>query len=467
MRVFSMSYQILHGDVLDRLRELPADSVHCCVTSPPYWGLRDYKTGQWEGGDDPSCQHLVRENPDPNNSSTLGGGRGTTGHSKEGYKNFCPRCGARRSDRQLGLEATYPEYVANMLEVFRAVKRVLRPDGTLWLNLGDCYATGAGKAGKCPGGGEQGGRWTGPTVQPNRMPQPDLKPKDLAGIPWRVAFALQADGWWLRCDVVWSKLNPMPESVQDRPTRAHEYLFLLTKSERYFYDLEAIKEPGAYAGPNGRSSSPHAQGFGRRTKEQERERQDKQRSHGRRHQGFNERWDAMERAGQTSVMRNKRSVWTVASEPFAGAHFATYPTRLIEPCILAGTSEAGCCSICGASLTRKVARSFRPQSDVSADKGVRGSGEQKPLDASNGWQGFPRGTTATETLGWEPACKCNAGVSPCTVLDPFCGSGTTGVVALRHGRNFIGIELNPQYVELAHARIVGDAPLLNTPESAA
>lgn len=201
---------ILQGDCLDRLRELPDESVHCCVTSPPYWGLRDY---------------------------------GCAG--------------------QIGLEKTPQEYVAKMVEVFSEVRRVLRDDGTCWVNLGDCYATGAGRVGACPGGGERGAKWAGyrgdrdkdpkatgigPMTQPNRMPLPGLKPKDLVGIPWRVAFALQADGWYLRSDIIWHKPSPMPESVTDRPTKSHEYIFMLSKSERYAYDAEAIKEPGTLQG---------------------------------------------------------------------------------------------------------------------------------------------------------------------------------------------------------------------------
>ena len=209
-------FRILQGDALAVLRTLPAESVHCCVTSPPYFGLRDY---------------------------------GVPG--------------------QIGLELSYPDYVARLLEVFREVRRVLRSDGTLWLNIGDSYATGAGKVGECPGGGKQGERWKGyrgghdaspkhadgaigPMTQANRLPQPGLKPKDLMMIPARVALALQADGWYLRSDIIWAKPNPMPESVTDRPTKAHEYLFLLSKSERYFYDYEAIKEPAICGDPRSR-----------------------------------------------------------------------------------------------------------------------------------------------------------------------------------------------------------------------
>jgi site-specific DNA-methyltransferase (adenine-specific) len=292
---------------------MPADSVHCCVTSPPYWGLRDYRLPPQIWGGDPSCEHEWGE---PIRTPWANDVRGPNGRKKNlaagAWKvketgPFCARCGAWRGS--LGLEPDYRLYVDHLFAVMREVRRVLRPDGTLWLNLGDCYATGAGKA-KGAGGGAQGKAWQGKGpagyrgahaadpknpgadlagFQPNRMPQPGLKPKDLAGIPWRVAFALQDDGWWLRRDIVWSKPNPMPESVRDRPTTAHEYLFLLTKSARYWYDGEAIKEPAVTVG------------------------------------------DA----------RNRRSVWTVATQPFAGAHFATFPPALIAPCILAGCPAGG------------------------------------------------------------------------------------------------------------------------------
>jgi len=268
--------RLIPGDCIAGLRTLPDASVHCCVTSPPYWGLRDY------------------------------------GH-----------------DGQIGLEKTPDAYVARMVEVFREVRRVLRDDGTLWLNLGDSYA--------------------GSTMTAN------LKQKDLVGVPWRVAFALQADGWWLRQDIIWHKPNPMPESVRDRCTKAHEYVFLLTKSERYFYDAEAVSE-----------ESVGRERFGNWIKGQPcPDRQD------------NHRQDMT-----ATTTRNRRSVWTVTTKPYSGAHFAVMPPDLVEPCIRAGCPEGG------------------------------------------------------------------------TVLDPFAGSGTTLAVAAELGRNAIGCELNPDYIELAEQRIL-------------
>lgn len=324
-----MSVKILQGDCRDMLKTLTDQSVNCCVTSPPYFGLRDY------------------------------------GHAE-----------------QIGLEKTPDEFVAQLVSVFREIRRVLKDDGTVWLNLGDSYS-GSGK-----------GVWNVPderkalvkeTYRPSINPikvETGLASKQLIGIPWRVAFALQADGWWLRQDIIWAKPNPMPESVTDRCTKAHEYIFMLTKSARYFYDADAIAENAIYAGLTGQDAS----GF-KDAKEFNGKHSDKQRGHGRRHAGFNDRWDAMSRSEQCSGNRNKRSVWTVATKPFSQAHFATFPPKLIEPCILAGCPKGG------------------------------------------------------------------------TVLDPFGGAGTTGLVAAQHGRNAILIELNPAYATMAIERINGDAPL--------
>ena len=371
---------------------MPEASVQCVVTSPPYWGLRDYGV-----------------------------------------------------DGQIGLERTPEEYVAKMVAVFEEVRRVLKADGVLWLNLGDCYATGGGSVGNHPGGGEQGARWmgdvtrhrdqkrrpdqngrgeaqptmkghrgprggnegkhgyaaagagVGPMTQPNRMPIEGLtieglKPKDLVGIPWRVAFALQASGWWLRQEVIWHKPNPMPESVLDRPTRAHESVFLLTKSAKYFYDAEAIKEPAVGDHPRNGVPGTVIQSPGQAVQKgisslRSSGTKDKQRGHSRRHAGFNARWDSMSRAEQTSGKRNKRSVWTIPPAQFRDAHFAVMPEELALLCVLSGT-RAG---------------------DL--------------------------------------------------VLDPFAGAGTTGVAAEKTGRKFIGIELNASNVAMAHARIRNVAPL--------
>jgi len=324
---------------------LTEKSVQCCVTSPPYWGLRDYGTAKWKGGEE-DCDHTVSQYSDAKNAGV--------GRPFRGDKSHCLKCGAIRVDNQLGLEATPEEYVDNMVQVFREVWRVLKDDGTLWLNLGDSY-NGSGGAG---GDYSPGGLKDGQPKYPGRNIS-HLKPKDLVGIPWRVAFALQADGWWLRQDIIWHKPNPMPESVKDRCTKAHEYVFLLSKSKQYFYNHEAIKEQSAY--PNDLRAPKGSAGA----------------------------WQLDGRSPDNNAgrirddnsTRNKRSVWKIATKPYKGSHFATFPPKLVEPMILAG-SRVG---------------------DI--------------------------------------------------VLDPFFGSGTTGLVATMHNRKHVGLELNPDYIELARERL--------------
>ena len=309
------------GDCREVLPTLPAQSVQMCCTSPPYWGLRDYGTATWEGGKK-GCDHRkILDAVAAVATSTLGGGKKTTGHLQEGYKAKCARCGARRIDAQLGLEATPEEFVANMVEVFREVRRVLADDGTLWLNLGDCYA-GSSQTG---GSGREtitgGKRNQQETMFAHRRGLGRLKPKDLVGIPWRVAFALQADGWTLRSDCIWHKPNPMPESVTDRPTRAHEYLFLLSKQPKYFYDANAVREP--------QNGTAHSRGKGVTPKSALAEVRNRS----------NDSFHAATAAWHDAPdgRRNRRSVWTIPSAPFKDAHFSTFPRKLVEPCVLAGS----------------------------------------------------------------------------------------------------------------------------------
>lgn len=372
-------------DVRETLRALPESSVHTVCTSPPYWGLRDYGTG----------------------------------------------------DAQIGLENSPDGFVEALVDVFREVARVLRPDGTLWLNLGDSYTSG-GRIGHGTRVGykQQTNRGMDGTNDPVRPPQPPgLKPKDLVGIPWRVALALQADGWYLRSDIIWSKNSCMPESVTDRPTKAHEYVFLFAHPDskgRYFYDAEAIREsanPANYrSNPSMREVPP-----------------------GQTRQGT---LDAR-RGDVLCDTRNKRSVWTVNSKPFPGAHFAVWPPDLVEPMILAGTSEHGVCSECGAPWKRVVEKQAtgRVRQRSGGGLGTEVRRETHGLEAVKGT--FQEGVVYV-TAGWEPTCSCEgASLIPATVLDPFSGSGTTGMVALNHGRNYIGIDLNPDYLDLAQARIEG------------
>ena len=336
-----MSVRILIGDCRERLKDLPNASVHCCVTSPPYFGLRDYGV-----------------------------------------------------DGQMGLEPTPDEFVARMVEVFREVRRVLRDDGTLWLNIGDSYKSNSDMTRndvKAASGLRDLPRQI-------RAPLKTLKVKDLIGIPWMLAFALRADGWFLRQDIIWSKPNPMPESVRDRCTKAHEYLFLLSKSQRYYFDAESIAEPLApasverlsqvnIANQSGSGRVPGKTNGAMKAVSKYRDADGNLKSGFETKGGISGDLDGtLLRMGENGT-RNKRSVWEVATQPFSEAHFATYPPALIEPCILAGCPKGG------------------------------------------------------------------------TVLDPFGGAGTTGLVADRLGRDAILIELNHQYAEIAERRLNADSPL--------
>ena len=433
--------KLLTGDVLACLAKLPDESVQCVVTSPPYWGLRDYQTARWKGGD-PGCDHVGTE---PRCKSVGPGKQYSNEGSNRVFSGDCC-CGARRIDHQLGLERTPEEYVANLVRVFAEVRRVLRPDGTLWMNLGDSYATQSPiRSRNCVG---YGSRPKNHPLTP-RPSQIGLKPKDLVGIPWRVAFALQADGWYLRSDIIWHKPNPMPESVRDRPTKAHEYVFLLTKRERYFWDQQAVREGFAderMGNPNGGGkyardlypNDPHAQS-GLRT-------------------GI---WTkGSERGG-----RNIRSVWTITPKPFKGAHFATFPPALVERCVKAGTSERGACPACGRPWERVTERKAVKPVDYHGKNGdmepnhsarwMLANVRARRLNGEPHDNPFPPAVT----LGFRAACTCPpAEPVPCVVLDPFAGSGTVGLVCKQLGRDFIGIDLNPAYTRMARKRIAAAQP---------
>jgi DNA modification methylase len=361
------------------------------------------------------------------------------------YGASCGKCGAKRVDLQLGLEPTPDEYVANLVAVFREVKRVLRDDGTLWLNLGDSYARGFG--GGTPGekSSTNAGSYDGRTA---RTLPTGLKGKDLVGIPWMVAFALRADGWYLRSEVIWAKPNPMPESVTDRPTRAHEQVFLLSKSARYFYDSDAVREPSAEstlarADCRPTDSPKHLEAEGNH-------------------------WNGSgptSRYGATGA--NKRSVWNIATAPFPGAHFAVFPPKLVEPMVLAGSADRAC-GVCGSPWVRQVEATAPDGRTARVVGGKAYDDEGVPLMGDNMIDHGVRGawnsggvTLERRTVGWEPSCDHQDDTGASTVLDPFCGAGTTGVVALRRDRSFIGLELNPAYAELARQRIRDDAPLFN------
>ncbi len=415
------SFELLQGDCTKVLATLPAASIQCCVTSPPYWGLRDYGTAQWEGGDS-ECEHKrdhFGSNPSEKQLSNSGSAEG---HARLVYSTVCGKCGAKRIDSQLGLEETPEEYVANMVLVFREVRRVLRDDGTLWLNLGDSYA---GNNSRASNNGRAG--FGIPREGVFERTGAGLKSKDLVGIPWRVAFALQADGWWLRQDIIWAKPNPMPESVTDRCTKSHEYIFLLTKSAKYFYDNEAVKENSLHVGVTHRAANK-----------------------GKAHSGEVGLDTRPKVDWTTPETRNKRSVWTVATRPFKEAHFATFPPELIEPCVLASTSHFGMCAECKAPYKRIVERGEIP------DRTTRDNtlGVIPGRDKTTRLNSVDMAVIPTETTGWGKTCNCTTdAVEPCVILDPFSGAGTTGVVAIKHSRCYIGTELNPDYVEISRKRI--------------
>lgn len=433
------------GHVVDVLRRMPARSVHCCVTSPPYWGLRDYQTGEWTGGSS-ECNHdqRRREFDDSKSASNNGAARDSLAG-----KDTCRKCGAVRVDQQLGLEAS-PDclgwatgercgacYVCRMTQVFSEVKRVLRDDGTLWLNLGDTYGGGGSKgrqdglikyAQEVRGASDNGPRNNfkdgGGVIIPGG--NTNLKAGNLVGVPWRVALSLQADGWVMRNDVIWYSPNKMPESVTNRCTKSHEHIFLFAKSMGYYYDAEAIKEDMVCA--------PHKPGMATSMED--------------RNDRCAENIDDMNsRVWGVDGKKNKRDVWVVPTRGYAGAHFATYPPALITPCILAGTSEYGCCAKCGAPWGRVVERvggavneeadgDNRDRSFTSSRNGKPGSGST--LDGEVG---------SKMTVGWEPTCSCECDeVVPARVLDPFVGSGTTVATAVLLGRAGVGIDLSETYL---------------------
>jgi DNA modification methylase len=411
-----VSVRILVGDARAVLATLPAESVHCVVSSPPYWGLRDYQLPPtvW-GGDDEGCAHAWGDEI----TAIQAGGGWAVGNSPDGKKKdfdlgvrsqgtFCAHCNAWRGS--LGLEPTPAAYVAHLVEVFRAVRRVLRDDGTCWVNLGDSYASSAAGNSDATFSEKQASNRGNGTRRERSTMAPGLKPKDLVGIPWRVAFALQADGWWLRSEIIWSKPNPMPESVTDRPTKAHEQVFLLAKSERYFYDADAVKEPLSESTLRIHSSSGV----------QERAGEWKTEHVGNGHAGLG---NGPGRLARHAAGRSKRSVWTIASAPFSEAHFATFPPALVEPCVQAGTSARGACPACGAPWRRAVERT--PNNDGYP----HGPGGMKARD--------PRGNAASDqstlatvaryeshTLGWAPTCGCAAGLAP-GVVEPCVQAGTS------------------------------------------
>ena len=356
---------VICGDAAEVMAGMPDESVQLCVTSPPYYGLRDYGTAKWEGGD-PECDHKKGQPSWRSRDKSTIGFAESQGHNLESWGRICSKCGAIRIDKQIGLEETPEIYVEKLVAVFREMRRVLKNDGVLWLNMGDSYW------GSSQNGGDQTKRVGGGIRQLQRQQAenrnvkvaipPNCKPKDLMGIPWLLAFALRTDGFWLRQDIIWAKPNPMPESVTDRCTKAHEYIFLLTKSARYYYNAEAIVEKSIWAGIDKRSQVKGGVKSGGKT--------------------ATGQYAIDKVAYREDGNRNRRSVWTIPTKPFKGSHFATFPPELPRLCILAGS---------------------------------------RPGD---------------------------------TILDPFCGSGTTLAVAKELGRHWIGIDVSEKYCALSRRHVL-------------
>jgi DNA modification methylase len=411
---------LYHGDNLDVLRTLPDKSVHMCATSPPFYGLRDYGTGEWEGGQ-PDCDHAAgRKNSDHASTDPTGydvayaaGGRDNAWFRSSKYmsqgdppKDECGKCGARRVDRQIGLEETPDQWVERLVAVFREVRRVLRDDGTLWVEIGDSYCANTGR--DLPKGGDRPLAWSGHQVTPIKHPH---KPKDLLGQPWLLAFALRADGWYLRSEIIWARPNPMPESVTDRPTKSHSTVFLLSKQPRYFYDADAIREPHTTADRNGdrRSYKP-----GSASSMNDGEHQEMRGSFA----GL-----PLNPAGA-----NARSVWQIPTQPTPFAHFATWPEALVRRMILAGTSERGCCPECGAPWVRETETEYvKGYRSGHLGRGRSDGNNPTPADMS----GYPALDKRVTTTGWSPSCTHNLEPSPAPFLTrspdqpPPCSSPAT------------------------------------------
>lgn len=444
---------------------LADNSVHCVVTSPPYWQMRDYQTAVWKGGN-PECDHVANPkatkkygNPDFNRKSGSREATIVAGY----YEDICPKCGAVRTDNQLGLERSPEAYIYNMVNVFREVRRVLRDDGVLWLNMGDCYnAKPAGSPSKkyildqSVGDGafrrkmlhHKGGdlyERDAKSVDVNDLGT--IKEKDLVGMPWMLALALRDDGWWLRSDVVWFKTNPVPESARDRPTKSHEYVFMLTKSKHYFFDMEAVRVPyvkpidrwgGDKLVPNG--FSPRDQNLGT---ELYRDRDVRPDPSGRfmRSVWY---WDE-EEYRQFLAWREAQidfcDMWTIPSKSSGYKHYAQFPAELVTPCVLSSTSEKGVCAHCGSPIKRVVQHGKSTGTEGDEDNG-------EILFRNDGRKYSGRiGETEYVTVGWEKSCSCFDGTTkPAKVFDPFLGSGTTILESERLGRSGIGTELSMDYI---------------------
>lgn len=439
-----MTGKIIVGHCLDVLRELPAESWHCCVTSPPYWGLRFYGTEPVVWGGDRACAHVwgdelvLHQRGKRGERSTLDGGAPHR-QQKVGQGQWCQRCGAWRGE--LGLEPSIDLYIAHLVEVFREVRRVLRKDGTLWLNVGDSYAGANWRGGgtNTTSSKQLSNGGTRPMMGQTMPFIPEgLKPKDLCLIPERLALALQQDGWWIRSKIIWHKPNCMPESVGDRPTRDYETILLCSKQANYAYDAQAIAEPKSVS--TRRDGRDNGEGQ-------------------RRERGYpGDPSMGGTNLGGPEGKRNARSVWDIANQPYHGAHFAVMAAAVAERCILAGTGERGCCPECGApwervlSTARGDGEGWRPTCGCYNERYA--TSFPLPRHPRKWWHRY------LWREGWMARVRRRGAPSdwptaPCVVGDPFGGAGTTAKVALEHGRDYVLIEIKPEYARLAEERVNG------------
>ncbi len=434
MRIEELKNKIIAGDAKEVLKEFPDESVDCVVTSPPYWALRDYGTGKWISGN-PKCDH--KKNPPAFSEKALAkstiGPYANTGHSQENYLKICGKCGAKRIDKQLGLETTFQEYIVKLCDVFDEIKRVLKKEGTCWVNIGDTYYSISGGKFENDNLGSKDRNKAKGLSGANRLKHgKELAQKNLCNIPARFSIEMQNRGWILRNEIIWHKPNCMPSSVKDRFTVDFEKIYFFTKSHKYFFETQYepyIKPMNRWGGDKLKADgeSDWDRGTGQST--------------------------YRERNMRPNIQgRNKRCVWTINTHPFAGAHFATFPPGLIESPIKAGCPEF-ICKLCG-KPKRKLFKKIEIGRSISGTKYNTENttagrlAQKRQAYRKMGFENMP----APKFVGYSD-CGCGAGFKPGIILDPFIGSGTTAVIAQNLGLNFIGIELNSKYVEIAEKRL--------------